>query len=443
MKGEYWDPEIEKMHRDELEKLQLKKLKWQVERAYNNSEFYREKFKGAGVTPEDIKKLDDVSKLPILTKTDLRKEQTKFPPFGRYTVAPKSEWSELHPSTGTTGIPVNTIWSFNDVDTITDHTARIMWGFGVRKEDIAQNAYSYGLWVAGLAVHYACRKIGSFVIPIGATSSERQIYFLQNAGSTVLLATPSFGLYIAEKLKEKNVNPKDIELRIGSFGGEAGTENPATRRRLEEGLGIDAYDIYGLAEIGPTFAAECKEKAGLHFVEDHYLLEVLDPETKEPLSPGEKGVLVITHLSREATPMIRYWTNDIVKLEDEKCGCGRTHVRAVGGILGRADDMIVFKGENIYPTQVEEVVRSFKELSNEYKIVVTKDRKTGIVKEVKAIVEVVSDKYDIQHLKTKVAKALRDALMVRVDVDILPPNSLERTEFKAKRVEFVEGGENS
>ncbi len=438
MEKEFWDPEIEKMKREELEKLQLKKLKWQVERVYKYSEFYREKFREAGVKPDDIKKLEDIAKLPILTNADLRKEQSEHPPVGRYAVAPKSDWKELHPSTGTTGIPVNTIWTYKDAEIIADHTARLMWGFGVRKDDIVQNAFSYGLWVAGLAVHYGCEKIGAFVIPIGATSSERQVYFMQNAGSTVIMATPSFGLYIAEKLKEKGVDPESLALRIGSFGGEAGTENPATRKRLEEGLGIDAYDIYGLAEIGPTFAAECKEKAGLHFVEDHYLIEVLDPETKEPLGPGEKGVMVITHLSREGTPMIRYWTNDIVKLEYDKCACGRTHVRAIGGVLGRADDMIVYKGENIYPTQVEEVVRSFEELSNEYKIFVTKDSKTGIVKNVRVAVEVVSDKYDAETLRAKISKALRDALMVRVDVDVLPPNSLERTEFKAKRVVFVE-----
>jgi len=438
MEREFWNPEIEKMKREDLEKLQFKKLKWQIERCYKYSEFYREKFRENGVTPDDIKSLDDVSKLPIVTKKELREEQSKYPPVGRYAIAPKSEWKELHPSTGTTGIPVNTIWSYRDAEIIADHTARLMYGFGVTKDDIVQNAFSYGLWVAGIAVHYACEKIGSFVIPIGATSSDRQIYFMQNAKSTVLLATPSFGLYIAEKLKEKEIDPEKLSLKIGAFGGEAGTENPATRKRLEDGLGIDAYDFYGLAEIGPTFAAECKEKAGLHFVEDHYLIEVVDPETLEPLSEGEKGVLVITHLSREATPMIRYWTNDIVRLEYEKCGCGRTHIRAVGGILGRADDMIVYKGENIYPSQIEEVVRSFSELSNEYKIYVTKDKSTGIVKNVKVAVELESEKYNANEVRAKVSSALRDALMVRVDVEVLPPNSLERTEFKAKRVVFLE-----
>ena len=439
MEREFWNPEIEKMKREDLEKLQFKKLKWQIERCYKYSEFYREKFRENGVTPDDIKSLDDVSKLPIVTKKELREEQSKYPPVGRYAIAPKSEWKELHPSTGTTGIPVNTIWSYRDAEIIADHTARLMYGFGVTKDDIVQNAFSYGLWVAGIAVHYACEKIGSFVIPIGATSSDRQIYFMQNAKSTVLLATPSFGLYIAEKLKEKEIDPEKLSLKIGAFGGEAGTENPATRKRLEDGLGIDAYDFYGLAEIGPTFAAECKEKAGLHFVEDHYLIEVVDPETLEPLSEGEKGVLVITHLSREATPMIRYWTNDIVRLEYEKCGCGRTHIRAIGGILGRADDMIVYKGENIYPSQIEEVVRSFSELSNEYKIYVTKDKSTGIVKNVKVAVELESEKFNANEVRAKVSSALRDALMVRVDVEVLPPNSLERTEFKAKRVVFLEG----
>ncbi len=437
MERVYWDPEIETMKREELEKLQIKKLRWQLERVYEHSEFYRERFRKAGIKPEDIKSLEDLSKLPVVTKTELRQEQSNYKPFGRYAVAPQSDWRELHPSTGTTGIPVNTLWTYRDAEIIADHTARLIWGFGVRKEDVIQNAFSYGLWVAGIAVHYAAEKIGSFIIPIGATSSERQIHYLQHAKSTVLLATPSFGLYIAEKLKEKGVKPEEISLRIGSFGGEAGTENPATRKRLEDGLGIDAYDFYGLAEIGPTFAAECEEKAGLHFVEDHYLIEVLDPETREPLSVGEKGVLVITHLSREGTPMIRYWTNDIVRLEDEKCGCGRTHIRAVGGILGRADDMIVYKGENIYPSQVEEVVRSFPELGNEYKIVVTKEKDTGIVTDVKVLAELAVEVENVGELEERVKKALRDFLLVRVDVEILQPNSLERTEFKAKRVEFV------
>ena len=438
MEKEYWDSSIEKMSRKRLEELQLKKLKWQIERVYKFSEFYRHKFDEASIKPEDITSLGDVTRLPITTKAELRKEQSLYPPVGRYGVAPTSDWKELHPSTGTTGIPVNTVWTFNDKEVIADHTARLMWGFGVRKDDRVQNAFSYGLWVAGLAVHYACEKIGCFVIPIGATSSDRQVYYFQNAGSTVFLATPSFGLYVAEKLRERGIEPSSIPLRIGSFGGEGGTENASTRKRLEEGLGIDAYDFYGLAEIGPTFAAECKEKAGLHFVEDHYLIEVLDPKTKEPVGEGERGVLVITHLSREGTPMIRYWTNDIVQLEFEKCACGRTHVRAVGGILGRADDMIVYKGENIYPGQIEEVVRSFTELSNEYKIYVTREKDTGIVKNVKVVVEATSEGFDRVELRDKVLKALRDGLLVRVDVELLPPNSLERTEFKAKRVIFVD-----
>jgi len=432
--SEYYAPEIETMPREKLELLQLKRLKWQVQRCYHNSEFYRERFNKIGLKPDDIRSLDDIVKIPPVTKQELREEQTKYPPFGRYVVAPQEEWRETHPSTGTTGVPVNTIWTQSDGANITRWTARTLWNFGVRPGDIIQNSFSYGLWVAGMAVHYAGQSLGCFVIPIGATMTERQIEYFQYPGSTVLISTPSYALYLAERLRQRGISPEQIPLRLGCFGGEAGTEVPSTREKIEKGLGIDAFDYYGLAEIGPTCASECREKAGIHFVEDHVLVEVVNGDTRQRCTPGELGVLVLTHLTKEATPLLRYWTNDYVRLDYNRCACGRTHQRAVGGILGRADDMIIYKGENFYPIQVEKVVRSFKEVSDEYKIRLTTDQRTGI-DVVTVVTEHVAETVNTDELKNRLKKALREELAVTPEVELVKLGTLERAEFKAKRIE--------
>jgi phenylacetate-CoA ligase len=271
-KGDFWDERIEQMQRDEIASLQLERLQWQARRCFEDSPFYRERLEQAGVGPDGVRSLDDLQKIPPVTKQELREEQKKHPPFGRYVVAPPGSWGELHPSTGTTGIPVSTIWSRRDVENIADFTARTMWSFGVRPGDIVQNAFSYGLWVAGMSVHYATQKIGCFVIPIGATGTDRQIFYLNTLGSTVILSTPSFGLYIGEKLRESGIDPGDHKLKIGAFGGEGGTQNPATRKRIEKALDVDAYDYFGLGEIGPTFASESTAKSGLIWAEDHHII---------------------------------------------------------------------------------------------------------------------------------------------------------------------------
>ncbi len=432
----FYDYKIETMLRGDLDALQLAKLKWQVDRCYHRSEFYRERFDAAGVSPADIATLNDIRKFPFVHKEELREEQARHPFLGRFTVAPQAEFREVHPSTGTTGTPVNTIWSARDVQYITDVTARTLWSIGVRPGDILQNAFAYGLWVAGLAVHYASAKIGCLVIPIGAALTERQIDYMVCLKSTVLIATPSYALYLAEQLKAYNYSTSDIGLRIGCFGGEPGTEVPATRRAIESGLGIDAYDYYGLAEIGPTFASECAHKTGLHWSEDLHLIEVIDPETKEPVPDGEIGILVITHLERSATPMIRYWTNDLVRLDPSPCPCGRTHARSPGGILGRADDMIVFMGVNFYPMQVEQVVRSFEELSPEYRIRLTHDASThrDICTISVELEQAEVPQLRVSILQEKIANALREALGFRPEVEFVRQGTLERTEFKAKRV---------
>lgn len=430
----FWDPEIETMPRKQLEALQLERLRWQVDRCYRDSPFYRERFDQAGVRPSHLQTLEDLRHFPLVTKEDLRREQEAHPPFGRYVLAPRETWQELHPSTGTTGRPVNTIWSREDARVIADHTARTMWSFGTRPHDIVQNAFSYGLWVAGMAVHYACALIGCFVIPIGAGTTQRQIDYFLSPGSTVLLATPSFALHIAEALRERGISPEEIPLRIGCFGGEPGAEVPATRQRIEEGLGIDCYDYYGLGEIAPTFASECTEKNGLHWAEDHYLIEVVHPETHEPLPPGEVGILVITHLTREATPMIRYLTNDYGRVDLEPCKCGRTQGRIVGGILGRADDLVIYRGAKFYPVQVEGVVRRMPELSDEFRIELSRDergmdRVTIVVECIRALAEA-----EQQRLVERLRGAFKEALLVTPEVRIVPFGTLERTVFKARRI---------
>jgi len=433
-KAEYFAPEIETMDREQLEEMQLKRLKWQVGRCYDSSAFYRERFDGIGLMPGDIKSLNDVLKIPPVHKEELREEQIKHHPFGRYVVAPQQDWEELHPSTGTTGVPVNTLWSRRDVENITQWTSRLMWGFGTRPGDIVQNGFAYGLWVAGLAVHYAAKAMGCFVLPVGASMTDRQVDYFVSPGATVLLATPSFALYIAERMKERDLSPDDIPLRIGSFGGEGGTEVTTTRNRIESKLGIDAYDFYGLAEIGPTCAAECQAKAGIHWVEDHLLVEVIDPQTMKRCNPGEVGVLVLTHLTKEATPMLRYWTNDNARLTTEPCACGRTHARSAGGILGRADDLIIYKGENFYPSQVEKVVKSFDELGDEFLIRLTTDKKTGI-DVVTVVTEYATEAVNTSDLESRLRKALREELIVTPEVALLKPGTLARTTFKAKRIE--------
>lgn len=428
----YFDPEIETMDRERLEALQLRRFKKQMERCHQGSEFYRQKFKTAGIKPQDIHSLKDVANIPVVTKTELREEQQTYPPFGRYTVVPPNTWGELHPSTGTTGAPVNTIWSFKDIKQISHWTARTMWTFGVRPGDIIQNGFSYGLWVAGMSTHYAARELGCFVIPIGAAMTERQIDYLLNPGSTVLLCTPSYALHIAERLKQRGISPDDIPLRVGCFGGEAGAEVPATREKIERGLGILAYDYFGLAEIGPTIASECSYKAGIHWVEDHLLIEIIHPETKKPCNPGEIGVLVLTHLTKEATPMIRYWTNDLAMLDKKKCKCGRTHARSVGGILGRADDMIIYKGAKFYPVQVEKVVRSCAQLSNEFCIELATDPQLG-TDMVTVVVECHREE-EIQKVTPQLKNRLKEECSVTPEIQFVPFGTLERTTFKAKRI---------
>lgn len=433
--GRYWDEGLETMPRERLREAQDHRLQAQIARLWDASEFQRERLGAVGARAGDVKTVADLAGLPVVTKEELRIEQELHPPFGRFVVAGHGLWQELHPSTGTTGTPVNTIWSRRDVETITDFTARTMWQMGVRAGDVVQNAFAYGLWVAGMSVHYAAARIGAFCIPAGAAiASQKQIEFLQKAGSTVLLATPSNGMHIAETLRDRGIAPEDIGLRIGAFGGEAGTENASTRAKLERGLGIDAFDYYGLAEVGPTFASECEAKDGIHFAEDHVVVECVDPTTKRPVPDGQIGVLVFTHLTREATPMLRYWSNDYARLDRSACACGRTHVRARGGILGRHDDLVIFKGAKFYPVQVEKVVRGSDALSDEFRIELRRSAAGSSQVSLCTVVVEWSQAGPRPGVEERIRQALRAELGVTPSIRLEPYGTLERTTFKAKRI---------
>lgn len=431
----YWDRAIETQDAESLSRLQLERLTRQLDRLDAGSEFYKERLQAAGFRPGDLRSLDDVARLPVVTKEELRVEQEAHPPFGRFVVAEPRTWSELHPSTGTTGAPVNTIWSRRDVETIADFTARTMWQMGIRAGDTVQNAFAYGLWVAGMSVHYGAAKLGAFCIPIGAAvTTQRQIDYLRRARSAVLLATPSYGMHIAEVLREQAVEPSSLALRIGAFGGEAGTENDSTRRKLEAGLGIKAYDYYGLAEVGPTFASECEAQCGIHFADDHILVEAVDPDSRRPVADGQLGVLVFTHLTREATPMLRYWSNDYARLDHRPCECGRTHTRAVGGIVGRLDDLVIYKGAKFYPAQVERVVRGFDQLSDEFRIELVRSAAGSSQVAQCTVVAEWAGASAVSGFEDALRRKLRDELGVTVAIRIERYGTLERTTFKAKRI---------
>jgi phenylacetate-CoA ligase len=432
-----YEPELETLSRNELRARQETLLGRQVERCYARSALYRSKLDSVGAEPGDVRGLDELARLPVVTKEELREDQVAQPPFGTFAVSEPAEFREVHPSTGTTGTPVNTIWSARDTETITNVTARTLWQMGVRAGDIVQNAFAYGLWVAGLSCHYAAARLGCLVMPTGtAVSTQKQIDFLHEVGATVLLATPSYALHIAEALRERDVDPNELPLRIGCFGGEAGAEKPSTRAKLEGGLGIDAFDYYGLAEVGPTFASECEAKAGLHVAEDYVVVECLDAETKEPVAEGQLGVLVFTHLTREATPVMRYWSNDYARLSTEQCACGRTHVRAVGGIVGRHDDLIVFKGAKFYPSQVEKVVRSIPALADEFRVEIGRRDAAAHVERCTVVAELAGPASS--GLEESIVRALRDELGVTPALRLEPHGTLERFTFKAQRIVSVD-----
>ncbi|ADC66084.1 AMP-dependent synthetase and ligase [Ferroglobus placidus DSM 10642] len=417
----YWQKE-EIMPRRELEELQLKRLKWVVNHAYRNVAFYKRRLKELGVHPSDIKKLEDVKKLPFTTKEDFASNY----PFGLFAV-PLSEVVRIHTSSGTTGKPKVVGYTRNDLENWTNLVARCLYMVGVRKDDVFQNMVNYSLFTGGLGFHYAAERIGATTIPAGVGNTRRQLELMMDLGTTAIHCTPSYALRIKEVSEEWGLNFEGSRLRIGCFGAEPWSEN--LRKRLEEFFGIKAFDSYGLSEMnGPGVAFECEEQNGLHIWIDHYLVEIVDEEGN-PVGEGEKGELVLTALTKEAMPILRYRTGDITFLIDEKCSCGRTHPK-IARISGRVDDMVVVKGVNVYPSQVEHSLMKIPEVCGEFQIVV--DRKT--LDNVTVRVEVPEDKVNSEKLKAKIEEILKSDLGVRVNVELVKKGELERTGGKAKRV---------
>lgn len=425
----YWDREKECMHREELEKLQLRRLKETVYRVYAFVPAYKEKMDQVGIKPDDINSLDDLQKLPFTTKQDLRDNY----PFGMFAL-PMSEVVRVHSSSGTTGKPTVVGYSRRDIDIWAELMARALTSAGANRHSIIQNSYGYGLFTGGLGVHYGAEKLGASVIPTSGGNTKRQIMLMQDFGTTVLTCTPSYALYLAEVMEEMGISPAELKLQCGVFGAEPWSEN--MRREIENKLRIDAYDIYGLSEIiGPGVAIECPVKQGLHIAEDHFIAEIIDPETGETLPEGSMGELVITTITKEALPMIRYRTRDLTKLDRSVCECGRTHVR-MQKVLGRSDDMVIIRGVNVFPSMVESVLLDIPGVEPHYLLVV--DRKGNLdILEVRVEVseKIFSDEVrKLEELGATITKELESALGISVKVRLVEPKSIERSEGKSKRV---------
>jgi len=359
----YWNKKFETATRDELRKHQLQLLKEKVKFCYENTAFYRNRFKSAGISPSDIKTLEDAQKIPFTVKDYLRDTY----PFGMVAVH-LDNIVEIHASSGTTGNPIVGAYTPNDMDVWAELMARSLYATGVRKQDVIHNAYGYGLFTGGLGFHYGAQKIGSTIIPVSGGMTQRQIKLMKDLGSTVLCCTPSYAIYLAEAMNKEGVDPrKDLKIKIGNFGAEPWSER--IRERIEKELGIEAFDIYGLTELcGPGVSVECTEHNGLHIWEDHFLVETIDPETGDVLPAGEEGELVFTSLTKTGLPLLRFRTRDISVIETEKCDCGRTHSRMMR-IRGRSDDMLIIRGVNVFPSQIEYAIMGFPELAAQYQIV--------------------------------------------------------------------------
>ncbi|BAZ99830.1 MULTISPECIES: phenylacetate--CoA ligase [Methanothermobacter] len=424
-----WNPEAECMSQEEKQELQLRRLQNTVKRAYENVPYYNKRLKDAGVFPEDIETLDDIEKLPFTTKNDLREAY----PFGMFAV-PDEEIVEVHTSSGTTGKPVVSGYTSRDLEIWSEVMARALtMGMATRKDRI-QNCYGYGLFTGGLGVHYGGQKIGATVIPISAGNTKRQIEIMQDFGTTVITCTPSYALYLAEVLEKEGVDIGELNLKSGIFGAEMWTEE--MRETIEARLGLTALNIYGLTEIiGPGVAMECTEKKGLHIAEDHFYPEIIDPKTGEKLPNGTKGELVLTTLTREGMPVLRFRTKDITALRDGECGCGRTLVR-MDRITGRSDDMLKIRGVIVFPSQIERALLKIKGLEPHYQIVVTRPEFLDELEvQVEASPELFSDEVKhVEEAKRMIEKHIHSEIGLRVNVTLVEPGSLPRSEGKAIRV---------
>ncbi|SFB68125.1 phenylacetate--CoA ligase family protein [Butyrivibrio sp. YAB3001] len=424
----YYQQEIECAPIEDLKKLQSEKLIEQVKHVWENVPYYRQKMEEKNVTPDDIKSIDDLHKLPFLSKKDLRDAY----PTGLLGV-PMKDCVRIHSTSGTTGKRVIAFYTQHDIDLWDDCCARAICAAGGTNEDICQIAYGFGLFTGGAGLNGGSHKVGCLTVPISSGNTERQIMFINDLKATILCCTPSYAAYLAESFKEAGYGPDDIPLKAGIFGAEAWSEE--MRKDIEQALGIKAFDIYGLTELsGPGVAFECSEQNGMHINEDHFIAEIIDPETEEVLPEGSVGELVFTAIDKEAFPMLRYRTRDICKLSREKCSCGRTFVR-MAKPMGRSDDMLIVRGVNVFPSQIETVLLNNGYAAN-YQIVVDRQNNTDSLDvQVEMTPEMFTDNVgEIEERQKKLVEDMKSMLGIKVHISLLAPKSIVRSEGKAVRV---------
>jgi phenylacetate-CoA ligase len=425
----YWDQEQECIRRADLEQLQLERLQATLYRVATHVPFYRKKFKERGIDPENFASLADLRQLPFTTKQDLRDNY----PYDLFAV-PLREVVRIHASSGTTGQATVVGYTENDIKNWSKMVARVLTAAGVSKDDVVQIAFGYGLFTGGFGLHYGAERLGASVIPISSGNTKRQLRIMQDFRTTALVCTPSYALLLADAIEEKGINLAALSLKYGLFGGEPWSE--AMRHEIQNKLGIIATDNYGLSEVmGPGVAGECQERRGLHINEDHFLVEIIDPETLEPVAPGEIGELVITTLTKEAFPVIRYRTRDLTRLLPGPCPCGRTMTR-MQRVLGRTDDMLIIKGVNVYPSQIEEILFEVEGTKPHYQIVVARE---GRLDKATVLVEVVESLFFDQigkqtELINLIKKRLATELGIGVEIKLVGEKTLERSDGKAKRI---------
>lgn len=425
-----WNKDIECCpDHKKIEDIQLSKLIHMASKVYDKVPFYKGRFDEAAVNPDEIKSLDDLKKIPFTTKEDLRENY----PFGLFA-EPQKNIVRVHASSGTTGKPVVGGYTKEDLDIWSEAIARVMMGGGVDETDIVQIAFGYGLFTGGFGMHYGVEKIGSMIVPMSSGNTQKQLMLMKDFGTTTLIATPSYAMYIAEYMKEKGIKKEDLSLKYGFFGSEGMTEK--MRAKLEEEFGILVTSNYGLTEVmGPGVSGECIYKCGQHINEDMFIIEIIDPNTGEVLPYGEKGEVVITTLAKEAMPVFRYRTHDISYLITEPCECGRTSYR-LAPIQGRTDDMMIIKGVNVFPSQIESVVLEFPQVSPNYQLVL---RRNNMLDNLEVVVELVDgtllDKFsEIEKLERKISERLHSVLGLRCKLRLAEPKSIERTTGKSKRI---------
>lgn len=425
----YYQPEIETMSREDLQALQLERLQALVKRVYEKIPFYKESFDKAGVNPADIKSLSDLTKLPFTVKQDMRDAY----PFGLFAV-PRKDVVRVHCSSGTTGTATVVGYTQNDLDNWGDCFARALYGAGCGPDSALQIAYGYGLFTGGLGAHYGGERAGCTVLPMSTGNTKRQVRLMKDFDVDCLCCTPSYALNIAEVAEEEGYDPREFPIHAGILGAEPCSE--ATRTEIEQKMGIQVYDIYGLSEVmGPGVACECEQQHGLHVCEDQFIIEILDPKTLQPVPDGEWGEVVFTTLCKECSPLVRYRTRDISRILVGECECGRTF-RRMDRIAGRTDDMMILRGVNVFPSQIEEEIVSFPEIAPQYQLILTTK---GTLDHAELRVETVPEfPFDeirrLEKLKKDLQKALKENLQIAVDVKIVEPKTIERAEGKARRI---------